>query len=523
MKPLKDIYNDYFLIGNIYTPNMPNSKIGSFLSEQFNVITAENIMKPLLIQPQKDEFIFSQSDEMMKFAKENDLEVIGHTLCWHNQSLNWIDEENTTKEQALEILRTHIETMMGRYKGKIIAWDVLNEAFSDGCELDTHEWRLHLRDSKWLRMIGPDYVRYVFEIAHRIDPDAKLYYNDYNLNYSAKAEATYYMVKELRESGVPLHGIGMQGHYHTNTPIESVENSLNLFSKLEGIEVSITELDVTITGSEKTSVLSDEHGIIQGQVYAQLFQVYKKYHAIIKRITFWGIEDSTSWRSDRFPTLFNKDLTPKPAFFAVANPEKFLEEYKLKNKREPKMVEATYGTPVIGKKIDSLWNQSEKISINQQITAWEGATGEAQIMWNEAFLFILIDVKVSEVNNSAVEIYNKDSIEIILNQENNRELSYKTSDCKIIISCDNDRVVGNALIANEIQSETLITKDGYCVQAKIPFDKYNQNNVMIGLDFQINDVDRQGARQSIAKWNGFTDASVISAEDWGIVKLKNKT
>ena len=514
MKRLKEVYKDSFLMGNIYTPKvLENKALQQMLKEQFNSITAENIMKPALIQAKQGEFTFSASDDMMDYAKENDFKVVGHTLAWHQQTLAWIDEANTSREEALELLRAHMTEIMTRYNGKIIAWDALNEAIEDGVQEDTKEWRKHLRDTPWLRMIGEDYINHVFQIAHELDPNAILYYNDYNLNYPQKREATYYMVKELREAGVPIQGIGMQGHYHTNTPIHTVEESLALFSQLEGVEISVTELDVTVTGSEKADILSEAHDILQAQYYAQLFQIYKRYAHSIRRITFWGTDDWSSWRGERFPTIFNKDYSPKQSFHAIIDPDEFLQEHPLVERDSTQTAVANYGTPVLGD--SETWNKSEPISVSRQLTAWEGATAEAYAMWDEKNLYIFADVTVSALNASADKIHHKDGVDLYLNPSNSKSGNYEVEDYQITITFENEVSFNGKDTINGFASFTTATETGYQVQAKIPLKQAQT----IGFDMQVNDANEHGVRQSVATWNDFTGALPHSTVGFGNLEL----
>lgn len=509
MQSLKKVYENLFLIGNIYTPRMlENEPLKKMMSEQFSAITAENIMKPMLIQPSLDNFIWDAADNMMEFAEKYDFDVIGHTLAWHQQTLHWIDEENTTREEAIVLLRNHLSQILTRYNGKIKAWDVLNEAFEDGVQEDTKQWRKHLRNTPWLRMIGEDYIEIVFKMARELDPFAKLYYNDYNLNYHQKREATYYMVKELRDSGVPIDGIGLQGHYHTNTPISTVEESFKLFSTIDGIELSVTELDVTVTGSENGSFLSLNHEIEQAQYYAQLFIIYKKYVDFIKRITFWGTDDLTSWRGERFPTIFNYDYSPKLSFDAIIDPTTFLQNYPLVERDTTQTAIATKGTPDLEN--DSTWNKENSIAINRQLTAWEGATATANIMWDDANLYFSIDVKDNTLQKD-------DSVEIYLSLDNSKEDAYGLNDYHITITSDN--VVNfNGRSTCNLTTRTYKKDDGYTIQAHLPFDDLVAGKIL-GLDLQVNDINNRGERQSSATWNNFIGGLEHSKASFGNLLL----
>ena len=486
MKTLKQVYQNQFLMGNIYTPRLlENEPLQAMLNTQFDVLTAENIMKPALIQPRNGDFTFENADLMLEYANKNNQLIVGHTLAWHQQTLSWIDEANTSKEEALALLKAHLTAIMTRYKGKIIAWDVLNEAIEDGVQADPADWRLHLRDTPWLRMIGPVYINHVFHVAHELDPDAVLYYNDYNLNYPQKRKATYYMVKDLKAAGVPIHGIGMQGHYHTNTPIHTVSDSLELFSLLDGVEISVTELDVTVTGSEKLDRLTPAMELEQAQYYAQLFQIYNRFAAIITRITFWGSDDVTSWRGERFPTIFNGDYSPKLAYHAIIDPEKFLTDHP----PIPKDVTLT----AVAKKATSdfedraTWDLSAAIVVTKQLTAWEGATGVVNAIWDDNHLYLFVDVTDTTVNDN-------DRVDLYLGEQ------------KYSFAVANRDVVR-------------VTMDGYTFKVALPLAELAIVDGAIGFDIQINDANEKGERQSAAAWNNFTHTNDITDARLGVLQL----
>jgi len=513
MKTLKEIYESSFLIGNIYTPRLPqNATLTKLMAAEFNTITAENIMKPALIQPTANKFEFSASDEMVEFAKKHNFKVVGHTLAWHQQTLNWIDESSVGREAAIAILRTHITEIMTRYKGQIIAWDVLNEAIEDGVECDTKDWRKHLRDTPWKRMIGDDYINIVFEIAHELDENARLYYNDYNLNYKQKREAAYYMVKELKEAGVPIHGIGMQGHYHTNTPIATVEDSLALFSSLQGIEISVTELDVTVTGSENATILSKDHEIEQAQYYARLFNIYKKYSHVIKRVTFWGTDDVTSWRRERFPTIFNGDYTQKLSYDAIANPDEFLKKYPIVEKDMTQIAIANYGTPVLGDL--TTWNKNEPIHVNRQLTAWEGAVATSYAMWDETYLYILAEVADKTPQND-------DSLTLYLSPANTKKETYDAFDYQINITANGDVLFKNGPKIDNFSSISKFTETGYQIALKMPLPEVLNVDNMIGFDMQVTDVNDKLVKQSMAVYNDVTGALAVQTSGFGNLTFKN--
>ncbi|MCL1950499.1 MAG: endo-1,4-beta-xylanase [Turicibacter sp.] len=495
---LKDAYQDYFKMGNIYTPKDPGTKKGEAIARHFDIITPENIMKPALMQPKKEEYLFDLADGMFEFAKAKHLEVAGHTLVWHQQSLKWLEDHASTREEAIAFMKKHMETVMGRYKGQIAAWDVVNEAIKDDIRTDTSNWREHLRESKWLRLIGDDYIKIAFELAHEIDQEAVLYYNDYNLNYSNKAEATYYMVKELREAGVPIHGIGMQGHYHTNTPLSTVENSIQLFSKIPGIKLSFTELDITVTGSEKNEELTEEQSILQAQKYAGFFQLFKSHSRLIERVTFWGFDDASSWRGDRFPNLWNHDLSPKHSFEAVMDPEGFLAKYPPAAPTGPKQAVAGFNA----------WGEAFEASL--QTTAWEGATATAMAKYNDGALTLKVDVHANQVHAN-------DYVTVYLDLLGNKSETYGADDFHFTVTSENI-VEFHGQSLDGLKTSTQMTGSGYEVQLEIPLSQVEKGQV-IGLELQVKDCDPDGFTQSVAKWNDASGDSYKTTANFGEIIL----
>lgn len=498
MTALKDTYKDYFKLGNIYTPKEPGTKKGNAIASHFDIITPENIMKPVLMQPKRGQYFFGAADEMFAYAKEHGMEVAGHTLVWHQQSLNWLESYVSNREEAIVYMREHMKSVMSRYKGNISAWDVVNEAIKDDIRTDTSKWRDHLRDSKWLRLIGDDYIQIAFEMAHEIDPGAVLYYNDYNLNYTNKAEVVYYMVKELRQLGVPIHGIGMQGHYHTNTPLETVENSINLFAQIPGIKLSFTELDITVTGSEGNVELTEEQSILQAQKYAQLFQIFKAHSDLIERVTFWGYDDASSWRSDRFPNLWNAEMNPKLSFQAVQNPEAFLAKHPLQAPTGPKTAIA----------YQNAWG--EKFRVDLQTTAWEGATATAKAKYDDTHLWL-------EANVQSKQVHPKDSLTVYVDLLGNKSTAFEADDHQFTVTCENVVTMATPTLKG-LQTSAQRTDTGFIVEVKIPLKDANQHK--IGLELQVNDYDADGHTQSVAKWNDASGDSYRSTAGYGEVQFK---
>ncbi len=334
----KDAFEGKFVVGaalNTYQIDGQDPKALELVKKQYNTIVAENCMKSGLIQPQEGVFDFGDADKFIEFGEENNMHIVGHTLIWHSQAPRWffVDEEgnDVSPEVLKERMRTHIFTVMRRYKGRVHGWDVVNEAVEDNGEL---------RNSKFLQILGDDYLRFAFEFAREADPSAELYYNDYSLANPSKRDGVVRMVKKLQSQGVKVDGIGMQGHYALDGPtIEEIENSINAFSAL-GANVMITELDITVlpwpgqsvTAEVSTSFefqseynpfadgMTDEAFAQLNQRYIDMFNLFLKHSDKITRVTFWGVADHHSWKNNwpvrgrtDYPLLFDRNYEAKPA------------------------------------------------------------------------------------------------------------------------------------------------------------------------------------------------------------------
>jgi len=349
-RPLKDIYQNQFLMGNIISPSDLNNNATAttrfnYLKRHYNTLTAENHMKPSNIAPSSRpaddnwNYRWTNADNIVKAAQDAGMNVVGHTLIWHEQTPTWLTKDKDgnllDSDIALSNLKKYVREVAEHFKGKVIAWDVVNEAmkqdnWNSGNAANGNWTTSCLRDSPWYTAIGAEYIEEAFLAARKADPDAKLYYNDYNLNNAAKAQAVYNMVNDINTKypdveGRPLiDGIGMQSHHHVNTVPSTVDTSIKLFASL-GVEVAISELDIIAAGSLLAGSPSwnEEAADKQAKQYAEMFKIFKNNAANISRVTFWGIDDNSSWRRTSYPTLLDKDYNLKPAFYAVMNPEKY--------------------------------------------------------------------------------------------------------------------------------------------------------------------------------------------------------
>jgi endo-1,4-beta-xylanase len=361
-KALKELYAGKFLIGAAGDLKGYSDAELAIIKKHYDILTPENCMKPQPTHPSQDMYNFTTPDTLVQWCQDNGIKVWGHTLAWHAQTAPWFfqaepseTEESTarpprmawnssgprpsmaefwrsritgplaSREVAMERLRSHIMTVVGRYKGRVIGWDVVNEAIADSGDCATE----NLRTFSWYQVVGPDVLTMAFKWAHEADPDAKLYYNDYNIEQGAvdnkgKHASSLILLKRLIAEGAPIDGVGIQGHWYLYTDLKDVEQAIINYVSL-GLKVAITELDVTATGENsgafgfgrKTEPIPPENYKKQADVYKALFEIFMRHSDVISRVTFWGISDRRSWRWGQDALLFDRELQPKPAFKAV--------------------------------------------------------------------------------------------------------------------------------------------------------------------------------------------------------------
>lgn len=333
---LKDAFEDHFLFGTALNTRQIQAKdkqTMNLVKQHFNSIVAENVMKSVRIQPSEGEFNFDIADRFVDFGVENEMHIHGHTLIWHSQVPKWFFKDragNTVSKEVLtKRMETHITTVVGRYKGRIHSWDVVNEAIEDDGSY---------RESKFYEILGEDFIKLAFEFAHDADPEAELYYNDYSMSNPAKRKGVLKMVEKLKHDGVPIHGIGMQGHIGLNHPnIVEFEKSLEAYGKLG--KVMITELDLSVLPSpwgDAGAEISDTYDYddemnpfsdalpedVEQQFtkrYLEFFDLFLKHQDDISRVALWGVNDGNSWKNNwpvsgrtDYPLLFNRENKAKP-------------------------------------------------------------------------------------------------------------------------------------------------------------------------------------------------------------------
>jgi len=330
-KGLKDYYKAYFNIGVAIRPQDVTGPEADLILKHFNSITAENAMKMEPIHPKENEFNWDPADKIAAFAKTNGLKMRGHTLCWHSQAPAWMFKDangnDVSKEVLLQRLKDHITAVVTRYKGTIYAWDVVNEVIDDDAAT-------FYRQSPWYRICGEEFITKAFEYAHAADPNAILFYNDYNTEDPVKREKILKMIKQLVDAKVPIHAVGLQGHWSIldNKLGSELKNSIDQYSAL-GLKVQVTELDLSVyvgegnrreRKPEETNIFTSEMEQKQVDQYKTIFNIFRENKKNLTGITFWNISDKYTWLDyfpvrgrKNFPLLFDQELKPKKAYWEV--------------------------------------------------------------------------------------------------------------------------------------------------------------------------------------------------------------
>ncbi len=332
---MMDSYKDYFSIGvAVNQRNVSNPDQIALIKKEFNSITAENDMKPGEIHPKEGVWNWERADKIANFCRENGIKLRGHCLCWHSQFADWMFTDSkgkpVKKEVFYERLREHIHTVVNRYKDIVYAWDVVNEAMAD----DGRSWpgreQSPYRQSRHFQLCGDEFIAKAFQFAREADPNALLFYNDYSCVDEGKRERIYNMVKKMKDAGVPIDGIGMQGHYNIYFPSEEqLEKAIVRFKELVN-HIHITELDLRMN-QEMGGQL---HGFSRGEAkpvpgymntlqtdqYARLFKVFRRHKDVIDCVTFWNLGDRDSWLGvNNHPLPFDENYRPKACYRAIRN------------------------------------------------------------------------------------------------------------------------------------------------------------------------------------------------------------
>jgi endo-1,4-beta-xylanase len=335
-------YEKLFRVGTALSDWAIDDSLTVYLTKKhFNAITAENSMKWEYIHPKPGLYEFKSSDKFVDFGERNGMYIVGHVLVWHSQTPKWVFTDNSgnkvSRDTLLKRMQDHIYTVVGRYKGRVHCWDVVNEAINDEGTI---------RKNLWYEIIGIDYVQKAFEFTKEADSSATLIYNDYSLSTPVKREGVVKLISELKSKGVKIDGIGMQAHYHLDFPkLSDLEESIVAFANL-GCKVMITEMDINVLprpqdyegadvgiffqydsiNNPYPEALPDSMQKILANRYSAFFKIFLLHSKSIDRVTLWGVQDSNSWLNEwpvrgrsNYPLLFNNDYQPKQAFWALVN------------------------------------------------------------------------------------------------------------------------------------------------------------------------------------------------------------
>lgn len=339
---LKDALKNKFLIGTALNEAQINGQdtLGiRIVKKNFNTIVAENCMKSQEIHPEKDQYNFALADAFVEFGVKNNMTIIGHTLVWHSQLPQWFCYDEDGRLIASDILKErmkeHIHTVVTRYKGKICGWDVVNEAINDD-----GTWR----DSPFYQILGEEFIYLAFQYAHEADPNAELYYNDYNEWHARKRDAIVRMIINLKERGLRIDGIGMQGHIGMRFPsVEEFQTAIDAYTAT-GVKVMITEFDLSILPYARENVganiseieaynkamnpytegVPDSLSHMWNTRVMDFFRLFLKNSDKISRVTMWGVTDNNSWKNDfpmrgrtDYPLLFDRNYQAKTVVDAI--------------------------------------------------------------------------------------------------------------------------------------------------------------------------------------------------------------
>ncbi len=529
---LKDVFKDDFLLGTaslvneISDPDGPDARL---IKKHFNSLTAGNELKWDATEPREGQFNFTRSDRMVDFATNNGIAFRGHTLIWHSQTPGWVFRDDkgdlVSKEVLFARMKKHIETVVGRYKGKIYAWDVVNEVIEPGDKQPNG-----LRNSLWYQIAGEEFIVKAFEYAHEADPDAKLFINDYNTDMPDKRQLLHELIKRLKADGVPIDGVGHQTHIGILYPSSlQLDQMIQAFTDL-GIDQQITEMDMSVytSDAEAFDTFPEDLRIRQAYRYKEIFDVFNKHKDQLSAVIFWGKDDLNTWlrtfpvRRNNWPLLFDERLQAKYAYWALVDPSK-LPEDNMPNVAATKLETAAKpGTPVIDGDREAAWNGTHELTTDRWVIGVKGSTARVRTLWDEGHLYVLAEVTDSNLSKKSQNAWEQDSIEIFIDANNAKTAAYEPDDGQYRVNIDNEISVNPDSLKSRLVSAVKQTETGYIVEASIAWPgAAPATGDRIGFDVQVNnDEDGDGARDSVAVWSDASGQSYQSTADFGELRLK---
>ncbi|MCR5419351.1 MAG: endo-1,4-beta-xylanase [Lachnospiraceae bacterium] len=537
-----------------YNNDAPPS--GSIHEEELN---GEKIQVPTLDYSRADAIL----DKLVAWNEANPdrkIRVRGHVLVWHSQAPEWFFHEEYDKSKdyvsASEMdkrMEWYIQSVLtyytgddSKYQGLFYGWDVVNEAISDS----THTYRTdtepgddklsdstHGSKSSWWKVYGSnDYIIKAFRFANLYAPaDLELYYNDYNECDSGKAQGILQLLSDVKSAeGTRIDGFGMQGHYTVNAPsAEQIEKNARAYAEAVG-KIMLTELDVKVSAQFDGSVekLPEEYDR-QAAYYASIYETMKKLNAesgiTVSGITVWGVIDTYSWLQQQSnvgggatgtilqcPLLFDGDYKAKPSFYAFTDPSSV----------DSSILEVKRPTLEIAKKtiypegVDSSWDDIDPVKLEIVV---QGATTtcDAKLAWDETYLYTLMDVTDSELNDDSEDDYQQDSIEVFIDENHNRSGEYEADDKQYRVSFNNKQSFnGEKCVAENITSSVTMKDGGYIVVAAMKWtDITPEAGTQIGLELQVNDAGNDGVRKGTLSWADDTGTCYLNPSMFGHATL----
>ncbi|MFB9327734.1 endo-1,4-beta-xylanase [Paenibacillus aurantiacus] len=498
---LKDVFADDFLLGSALLVNEiqdPNGPDAQLIQKHFNSLTAGNELKWDATEPQEGQFDFTRADKIVDFASTNGIAMRGHTLIWHSQTPNWVfyDAEGklASKELLFARMKKHIETVVGRYKGKIYAWDVVNEVLEPGDKQPGG-----LRNSLWYRIAGEEFIEKAFIYAHEADPSAKLFINDYNTNMPEKRQNLHDLIKRLKAKGIPVDGVGHQTHIGIEYPtVQEIDDQFQAFRDL-GIEQQVTELDMSVytNDADAYETFPLELQLKQAKRYKEIFDVFKKHADQLTAVIFWGKDDLNTWlrtfpvNRNNWPLLFDERLQAKYAYWAIVDPSKL--------PVETQRATAIGATVAVDGKLEAIWNRTPQLTIKRQ----EEAKGAFKLLWDKKKLYVTVDV--SDATNNG-----NDAVEVFIDGNNGKTTAYEADDKKYTFRRS------GANPGKPVDYQAVKIDGGYRIEAAIPVEGLSIDK-KLGLDVRI--VDRTGSDVAMTSWNDRTGSQDTDTSKFGVAEL----
>jgi endo-1,4-beta-xylanase len=520
-----------FDIGAAINGNQTDGQYADLISKHFNIVVAENAMKPGPIQPTEGNFNWTEVDKIVKFAKDNGQLIRFHTLVWHSQAADWMfldkDGKDMTptpenKKLLLDRLETHIRKVVERYKDDIRDWDVVNEVIEPS-EADGN------RHSKWFEITGTEYIERAFKVAREAaGPQAKLYINDYNTHDPKKRDFLFNLVQDLLAKGTPIDGVGHQTHINIVSPsITLMKESIEKFAAI-GLDNQITEMDISIYTNDSATYdkVPEEILIEQAHRYKAVFDMFMELKDDISTVILWGTDDSRTWLKTfpitriNLPLVFDEDLQAKYAYWALVDYAKVPAAVE-KEVIEKQAAQAYKGTPEIDGEMDAIWANAAEINTNIWVAGKAGSQATVRTMWDDGYLYVYAHVVDSQLSKASVNAYEQDSLEIFVDQNNGQTDSYEADDGQFRVNYTNEQSYNGVASAGNFTTATKVVSDGYIVEAALKLNPdLIKSGAKIGYDIQVNnDEDGDGTRDSVSIWNDPTGFSYQNTVNFGTLEL----